>query len=1420
MKKKLFFLLFLGIYVTFVSNIFANRVFTIGQANQFIYSSSSFSQTPGPGDTIKILSDRHARLQFQNLIGSEQDPIVIINSGGKVRLKGVDMPAMLLQNCKYIKVSGKGDSANRYGIRLVGPSFGLSFEEYSSNCEAEFIELDSCSNAINAKKDFYYNPPVPYPVFKNLAIHDNYINHSCESMYIGETKSPGMEFRHVRIYNNVILNSGRESFQIANCVEDVEVYNNFCYNSGLDGEYAQTNNSQLGGNSIGKFYNNIFINAPTSGVIVLGKGDMYVQRNYFLNNTGIFSDDRYFPIKNSIFKIEGNYFRKTKGSQIAAIWNKYFDIYMNNNKYDASLKFLDRSSYNAPLVENTNNIQTTVDSLLYTVQNGIFTLDQYGPSQYMGMGPVSGLSHIWNNTPVLDSIPDVYINIGDTAQIPLHASTLDNDNLTFSGRKLPAFISIIPGNNGNAFLRIDARNLNKQVDSIMVMVKDASHGAITRQTIRVSVKSPVNTPPSLNLPNIVSLEAATKIRLNISGVDAEKDSLFYTFTGLPYFVKPICTKDSAILYIKPTNINAGNYTIIVKAEDGFSIPAVDTLNLVITPSVYNTGKILYRVNYGGGELEDTPINWQYDMGNSKTYEANYSLGTGADACPGANNTGAPNGLFGAFRYNGVGMQNMLFEYPCEPGRYEVNLFFAERVNEVYNNTIETFSVYLEDSLRIDSLNTYKLAGNNAVKKSLVVDVRDQSISLKLCKQINNAKLNGIEIKFLEKINLTPTLAAIQDSVMYEGATKDTNLSITDDAFPGCDSLAVAISGAPSFASLHKNGSQYTLHLAPDYNASGIYPIKISVSDCEFQVSKTFNLIVKDFHTNPPFFVSQSKNTITEGITDTITVTFNDPDNDAMTLIASDLPAFAQFTDLGKGSGRITFSPGYSDAGNYGMRVTAKDEFGFTTSDSIAFNVLEGHEVVRIPLTQAMINDWVTNGSSVSPKYLVDEQSLDPRLNQHPTSSSWLPAYNLNNAPYYVGLNLGKKYAVKKVLVHDMNNGADLTIDYGKPNSWTNITTYNTSNYNYWKTINTDIVTQYIRLGEATSVSAYINEIAIYGYEINNPPLMSGYQSTNFTESVLDTLLLTFTDPDNDSFAVTASNLPSFASLLNGGSGTYLIVVNPTSANIGSYTFQMIATDSNGNQSVSDVTFAVVAHSVERIVLNSSMVVDLVKGGSSYSPVNLVNEQTLDPLLNQHPTSYDWYPAYNLTNAPFHVYLNLGKKYVIKKIYFHDINNSGDMAVSYGTPAAWTDLFTFTTSDYLSWRKFDLNITTQYVRLSQYNNNSAKVNEIALYGYEYKDSTLRSATITPGEEQVINVDQSGSEQNIDPKVYPNPVRDVLNIQIKESRINFVLLNQLGIVVKEDTGKQINVSDLKPGLYLLKVKDRNDQELFQSKVLKVD
>lgn len=392
MTKPRVFVLALILLAQSVNYLTSQTVFEIQPEVSYV-TSTTFNPAPGPGDTVKILSDRIERLKFVGLKGSQEQPIIFINSGGQVHIQTTAWGALEFLDCQHIKVTGTGDSAFPYGFLLKGIDCGLAFSGYSSDCEAEFIEITGDEEVffgVYAKKDFGGNPPVPYPQFLNLVLHDLLIHEVSEGMYIGETKSPGMEFRNVRIYNNIIYNTHRECIQIANCVENIEIYNNLMFNAGLHHLAGQENLLQIGGNSVAQVYNNILIQSPAYGIINLGMGNITLFNNYLENNLGVFSDDRYWTLDQAPIEIDQNYFVQTTGPEIIRNMNQYNPLYITNNQYNTDIPFFNNLVDGpADLVVEQNN-RSPIPSLNYILENGKFLPDPNNIPEYRDLGPRYG----------------------------------------------------------------------------------------------------------------------------------------------------------------------------------------------------------------------------------------------------------------------------------------------------------------------------------------------------------------------------------------------------------------------------------------------------------------------------------------------------------------------------------------------------------------------------------------------------------------------------------------------------------------------------------------------------------------------------------------------------------------------------------------------------------------------------------------------------------------------------------------------------------------------------------------------------------------------------------------------------------------------------------------------------------------------
>jgi len=355
---------------------------------------SVLGRKPVGGDTIFISASRTRPLQFDKLVGAKNNPIVIINKGGQVNINATnsnDWGALVFFDAKHVKLSGAGHPGYKYGFVLEAKEAGISFSRLSSDCETEFIKISHDGFfGIVAKEDYHGNPPSPYPVFENLSIHDCFIEGVSEGLYLGETKSPGMEFKHVSIYNNIIRNTLRESIQIANMVEDVEIYNNTLINAGLEGLNFHKNILQVGDNSVANIYNNIMIGAPDYGVINFGKGNVHVHSNYIAQNKGMFSDNRLFSDAEAPMTITDNYFKSLVGVEVIKNLNQINFLTVSDNFYDVPMNFFnDGTSTNNESLNN--NTLSPISEVYFTdVAANNYALTDETAIEFLGMGAPGG----------------------------------------------------------------------------------------------------------------------------------------------------------------------------------------------------------------------------------------------------------------------------------------------------------------------------------------------------------------------------------------------------------------------------------------------------------------------------------------------------------------------------------------------------------------------------------------------------------------------------------------------------------------------------------------------------------------------------------------------------------------------------------------------------------------------------------------------------------------------------------------------------------------------------------------------------------------------------------------------------------------------------------------------------------------------
>ncbi|HND51211.1 MAG TPA: putative Ig domain-containing protein, partial [Pirellulaceae bacterium] len=142
------------------------------------------------------------------------------------------------------------------------------------------------------------------------------------------------------------------------------------------------------------------------------------------------------------------------------------------------------------------------------------------------------------------------------------------------------------------------------------------------------------------------------------------------------------------------------------------------------------------------------------------------------------------------------------------------------------------------------------------------------------------------------------------------------------------SVTYQVSGLPAGASFDPETLLFVWR--PGYTQSGPFDVTFTATDDGdgTGVPGVANVVLRltvDPVNRTPKVASIANGSAARGAVIDVPVSAIDPDGDALTLSALDLPAFATFVDNGDGSGNIRFAPSTGDRGNWTVGVKATDD---------------------------------------------------------------------------------------------------------------------------------------------------------------------------------------------------------------------------------------------------------------------------------------------------------------------------------------------------------------------------------------------------------------------------------------------------------------------------------------------------------------
>lgn len=277
-------------------------------ANTYKVDGQTLGLKPGAVICLKA-GTLYGNLVFRNIRGTATSPIIIKNCGGNVTINGAGKWfGLRTEYSSFIRITG-GTASGSYGIKINGGYQSMHLDLLTTNVEVDHIEIansgfagimaktePSCDNA--TLRDSF--------VMRDVFLHDNYVHDTGgEGFYVGHTfyikgvntpcgvrLPPVME--GVKIYNNIIKNSGWESIQVGSTPKGADVYNNRIENYGVKNIQYQNNGVQFGEGAPGKFYGNYIKGGKGNGLMILGNAENFVHDNVIINTGGhaIFCDDR------------------------------------------------------------------------------------------------------------------------------------------------------------------------------------------------------------------------------------------------------------------------------------------------------------------------------------------------------------------------------------------------------------------------------------------------------------------------------------------------------------------------------------------------------------------------------------------------------------------------------------------------------------------------------------------------------------------------------------------------------------------------------------------------------------------------------------------------------------------------------------------------------------------------------------------------------------------------------------------------------------------------------------------------------------------------------------------------------------------------------------------------------------------------
>ncbi len=685
-------------------------------------------------------------------------------------------------------------------------------------------------------------------------------------------------------------------------------------------------------------------------------------------------------------------------------------------------------------------------------------------------------------------------------------------------------------------------------DTITYTISDGQGGTAIA-TIPVTVTAVNDAPvPVGTLPPQTNLDAATGINVPTAGgfTDVDNATLSYSATGLPTGLSINTTTGviTGTIDRSASQVNGGNYSIVVTARDAGNLTATQTFTwkvtnpaptatndtastnedtavtvavltndsdpdsdpLTVTAASAPNGTVIINAN---GTITYTP-NANFNGTDTITYtisdgQGGTSTATVAVTIAALNDAPVP-----------VGALPPRANLDAATG---INVVTAGGFSDVDNATLTYSATGLPAGLSINTttgvisgtIDRSASQGGTGGVYSVVVTARDAG--------------NLTATQTFAWTVTNPAPIAVNDTAT---TNEDTPVLITvlpNDSDPDGDPISV-IAAVASVGQATVVGNQ--VNYVPPANFNGTATITYTISDGQGGTAKATITVTVNPVNDAPVGTPLPAQKTTDGAVVSIPVApnFSDVDNDTLSFSATGLPPGLTINPAtGVISGTIDRSASQTNGGNYTATITVSDGKGGTTTQPISFAVTNPPPVAA--------NDTASTNEDTP-------VTISPLANDKDTDGDPLTIMAAASPNGTVTIN------------------PDGTIRY-VPNP----------NFN-----GTDTITYTISDGQGGTSTA---TVTVTVADVNDAPLSSAIgNQTNLDSQVISLPVAgAFSDPDGDALTYSATGLPAGLTI-NPATGVISGTIDHSASqpNGGNYTIVVTATDGRGGNASSGFTWAI------------------------------------------------------------------------------------------------------------------------------------------------------------------------------------------------------------------------------------------------------